>query len=231
MQNVSGIKKWNYEKLPLNFAMQIPFPVISGNNNVLFLFPKCGNGISIRAVFRFVSLAHSREPTPVVIEVEKVGQGLSWNCSALSRNAWKKGSGSEQPTFFQALSHAGWKRGSEPTLSKTWWCVIHHTCRPPHMDAWRKHTGDMSHKRRAVLYFSNSLWILQTFIFFKKHLHILKFCTFSKKSLSISKLHVLWVKTGLNSPTFKVRNKFGPNLLTYLILLTHPPTHSSAATN
>ena len=47
MQNVSGIKKWNYEKLPLNFAMQFPFPVISGNNNVLFPFPKCGNGISI----------------------------------------------------------------------------------------------------------------------------------------------------------------------------------------
>ena len=79
MQNDSGIEKWNYEKLPLNFAMQFPFPfpVIPGNNNVSFPFPKCGNGISIRAVFRFVSLAHSREPTPVVIEVEKVGQGLS----------------------------------------------------------------------------------------------------------------------------------------------------------
>ena len=49
MQNVSGIKKWNYEKLPLNFAMQFPFPfpVIPGNNNVSFPFPKCGNGISI----------------------------------------------------------------------------------------------------------------------------------------------------------------------------------------
>ena len=47
MQNVSGIKKWNYEKLPLNFAMQFPFPfpVIPGNNNVSFPFPKCGNGI------------------------------------------------------------------------------------------------------------------------------------------------------------------------------------------
>ena len=49
MQYVSGIKKWNYEKLPLNFAMQFPFPfpVIPGNNNVSFPFPKCGNGISI----------------------------------------------------------------------------------------------------------------------------------------------------------------------------------------
>ena len=49
MQNVSGIKKWNYEKLPLNFAMQFPFPfpVILGNNNVSFPFPKCGIGICI----------------------------------------------------------------------------------------------------------------------------------------------------------------------------------------
>ena len=49
MQNVSGIKKWNYEKLPLNFAMQFPFPfpIIPGNNNVSFPFPKCGGGISI----------------------------------------------------------------------------------------------------------------------------------------------------------------------------------------
>ena len=49
MQNVCGIKKWNYEKLPLNLAMQFPFPfpVIPGNNNVSFPFPKCGNGISI----------------------------------------------------------------------------------------------------------------------------------------------------------------------------------------
>ena len=53
---------------------------------------------------------------------------------------------------------------------------------------------------------------------------------FSKKSLNICfvffnicKLHVLRLKTGLNSPTFKVRNKFCPNLLTYLISLT--PTH------
>ena len=47
MQNVSGIEKWNYEKLPLNFAMQFPFPflVISGNNNVSFPFPKIGNRI------------------------------------------------------------------------------------------------------------------------------------------------------------------------------------------
>ena len=45
MQNVSGIKKWNHEKLPLNFAMQFPFPfpVIPGNNNISFPFPKCGN--------------------------------------------------------------------------------------------------------------------------------------------------------------------------------------------
>ena len=49
MQNVRGIEKWNYEKLPLDFAMQFsfPFPVIPGNNNVSFPFPKCGNGISI----------------------------------------------------------------------------------------------------------------------------------------------------------------------------------------
>ena len=48
MQNVSVIKKWNYEKLPLNFAMQFPFPfpVINGNNKVSFPFPKCGIGIS-----------------------------------------------------------------------------------------------------------------------------------------------------------------------------------------
>ena len=49
MQNDSGIEKWNYEKLPLNLAMQFPFlfPVINGNNNVSFPFPKFGNGISI----------------------------------------------------------------------------------------------------------------------------------------------------------------------------------------
>ena len=53
MQNVGGIKKWNYEKLPLNVAMQFPFPflAIPGNNNVSFPFPKCGNEISI-PVFR-----------------------------------------------------------------------------------------------------------------------------------------------------------------------------------
>ena len=49
MQNVCGIKKWNHEKLPLNFAKQFPFPflVIPGNNNVSFPFPKFGNGIYI----------------------------------------------------------------------------------------------------------------------------------------------------------------------------------------
>ena len=36
MQNVSGIKKWNYEKLPINFAMQFPFPfpVIKTNSQI-----------------------------------------------------------------------------------------------------------------------------------------------------------------------------------------------------
>jgi len=41
------IKKWDYKKCSLNFAMIIPFPVIPGNNNVSFPFPKFGNGISI----------------------------------------------------------------------------------------------------------------------------------------------------------------------------------------
>ena len=55
MQNVSGIKKWNYEKLPLNFAMQFPFPFPgittshsrSRNTGMEFPFPfpKIGNGI------------------------------------------------------------------------------------------------------------------------------------------------------------------------------------------
>ena len=58
MQNDSGIEKWNYEKLPLNFAMQFPFPfpVIPGNNKshsrsrnagmeFPFPFPKIGNEI------------------------------------------------------------------------------------------------------------------------------------------------------------------------------------------
>ena len=62
MQNVSGIKKWNYEKLPLNFAMQFPFPfpVIPGNNNVSFPFPKCGNGISIPVPKNWEWNFHSR---------------------------------------------------------------------------------------------------------------------------------------------------------------------------
>ena len=41
------IKKWDYKKCSLNFAMIFPFPVIPGNNNVSFPFPKFGNGISI----------------------------------------------------------------------------------------------------------------------------------------------------------------------------------------
>ena len=48
---------------------------------------------------------------------------------------------------------------------------------------------------------------------------------FLKKSFHIC-AHILWLRTRLNSPTFKVRHKFGPNLLggTYLILvfLSHP---------
>ena len=58
MQNVSGIKKWNYEKLTLNFAMQSrshsrSFPGITMSHSrsrnagmeFPFPFPKIGNGI------------------------------------------------------------------------------------------------------------------------------------------------------------------------------------------
>ena len=86
-----------------------------------------------------------------------------------------------------------------------------------------------SMKYSAVIFMIYVLMMI--FLTEQNHLRTcLSFAFFKKKSLNICfvffnicKLHVLRLKTGLNSPTFKVRNKFGPNLLTYLISLT--PTH------
>ena len=61
------MKKWDYEKCSLNFAMPFPFPVIPGNNNVSFPFPKFGNGISIHVPipknweWNFHSRSHSQK--------------------------------------------------------------------------------------------------------------------------------------------------------------------------
>ena len=168
----------------------------------------------------------------MLIILQLYEQSISW---ALKRLAHRPHSSCE----------GAWKTaGHEPTLSKTW-CAIYHSC----LARMWKHTVEKSHtnatrqkqKQRQISQVSLlagscvgahvKAWsIARWYLWYMYWWWWWSFEFVKKKSLNICfvffnicKLHVLRLKTGLNSPTFKVRNKFCPNLLTYLISLT--PTH------